>query len=59
MSKTVHTTSPYCAVQCNVDLCLEGKLAVRITPPASARLWVAQSVKWDWPRSPTYATRTA
>ena len=32
MSKTVRTTCPYCAVQCNFDLHLEGGLAVRITP---------------------------
>ena len=32
MSKTVRTTCPYCAVQCNFDLHLENGLAVRITP---------------------------
>ncbi|WP_407541087.1 molybdopterin oxidoreductase family protein [Deinococcus radiomollis] len=32
MSKTVRTTCPYCAVQCNFDLHLEDGLAVRITP---------------------------
>ncbi len=32
MSKTVRTTCPYCAVQCNFDLHLEDGLAVKITP---------------------------
>ena len=32
MSKTVRTTCPYCAVQCNFDLHLESGLAVKITP---------------------------
>ncbi|WP_425144991.1 molybdopterin oxidoreductase family protein [Deinococcus sp.] len=32
MSRTVRTTCPYCAVQCNFDLHLEGGLPVRITP---------------------------
>ena len=32
MSKTVRTTCPYCAVQCNFDLHIEQTLAVRITP---------------------------
>ncbi|WP_407569412.1 molybdopterin oxidoreductase family protein [Deinococcus altitudinis] len=32
MSKTVRTTCPYCAVQCNFDLHLENGLAVKITP---------------------------
>ena len=29
---TVRTTCPYCAVQCNFDLHLEGGLAVKVTP---------------------------
>jgi len=32
VSKTVRTTCPYCAVQCNFDLHLEDGLAVKITP---------------------------
>jgi len=32
MSRTVRTTCPYCAVQCNFDLHLEDGLAVRVTP---------------------------
>ncbi|MFC4455396.1 molybdopterin oxidoreductase family protein [Deinococcus sonorensis] len=32
MSRTVRTTCPYCAVQCNFDLHLEDNLAVKLTP---------------------------
>ncbi|ULH17324.1 hypothetical protein MF271_18890 (plasmid) [Deinococcus sp. KNUC1210] len=58
MSRTVRTTCPYCAVQCNFDLHLEAGLAVRITPTRECPVAGGTVCKKGCRHCPTCATPT-